>query len=249
MELFIGLDLSSNCIGATFLYGGKVEFVTLLNRWEMTVAKEYSEERLVRENSLLRDLKQVRGLDVVLYDREPNAVPKRKKTKDKDNFIRDLTRWESNHMRQCEELSVLLAGVLLRKVQAIEKANKISASYCLIESLAVGKKDTDNLIQVCEFSYPIKQIMRKMVGADHVFRISSSEVKQFAFGNGNALKVDMLDAFISKGDNTELLKFVKSNRQRIVKELKKVEIVKPIEDIVDSYWIAKFLESNLRKFI
>jgi hypothetical protein len=250
MDLYIGCDLSSNCIGITFVYGGKTEFISLLNRWEYTSAKIFDKAKLFKDYQLLQNLVAISNFELLMFDRIPNGIPSKKKLKakksDKD-FLQVISEWESTHFQQCEMLATLFKICFEDKIKEIKEKNNISKIYCCIESLAFMGGSTNNSIQVCEFSYPIKRNIISIVGGSNLFRVTSSEVKQFAFDNGNATKLDMFNSFLKQNENNEFINFVKKNNKTLVKA--NGDVIKPIEDVVDSYWIAKFLEKNLNRFI
>jgi len=79
-------------------------------------------------------------------------------------------------------------------------------------------------------------IIRKV--SDSKFSVySPSSVKLFATGKGNANKMQMLESFI--WENIELAKIVKDNWSTFMN--KKGEILSPLTDLVDAYFVGKML--------
>ena len=84
-----------------------------------------------------------------------------------------------------------------------------------------------------------------MLGGDssRFFVFPPTTIKKFA-GSGSYKKVDMLEGIIS--NNLESYNFIKmlENNINLIKTKSNI-VKKPIEDIVDSIWVAKFLKYNI----
>jgi hypothetical protein len=67
--------------------------------------------------------------------------------------------------------------------------------------------------------------------------VTPSSVKKFATGKGNAKKFDMLDAF-EKECSTDFY-------TEIGVERSEKDIPSPIQDLVDSYWVARYGKTQI----
>ena len=78
---------------------------------------------------------------------------------------------------------------------------------------------------------------------DRLFIFSPSSIKKFA-GKGNFKKIEMFDAILKESEiDSEFIKTIGSNREACVTP--KGVVKKPIEDMVDSIWICKFLKHQV----
>jgi hypothetical protein len=87
-----------------------------------------------------------------------------------------------------------------------------------------------NLIEDCDIS------------ADQLWFFSPMTIKATA-GKGNFKKEDMIEAFINSDCQSEFANALRNDPAKF--QTKKGVWLKPIDDIVDSYWIAKTLEKTL----
>ena len=88
-----------------------------------------------------------------------------------------------------------------------------------------------------------------MLGRNNFFLISGPEIKMLA-GNGNWDKFQMYQAFQKEGLLDECSSFISENESILTKDIMKnqkpnKDVAKPVDDLIDSYFIAKWLEINL----
>jgi hypothetical protein len=116
--------------------------------------------------------------------------------------------------------------------------------YIAIEGISFGSSG-NSLIDISMSTGILRSKILDMLGGDssRFFVFPPTTIKKFA-GSGSYKKVDMLDGIIS--NNLESYNFIKmlENNINLIKTKSNI-VKKPIEDIVDSIWVAKFLKYNI----
>lgn len=124
----------------------------------------------------------------------------------------------------------------------VERFNKLSkialdvlpeaqTSKCAIEGYSFGSTGA-RIFQIGENGGVIKNLLWEK-GYDFIAP-APTEVKKFAFGKGNASKTDMIDQFIK---DTRI-------NIRLALNVKETFDGSPVSDIVDSYYVAKFIQHH-----
>ena len=128
---------------------------------------------------------------------------------------------------------------------AIQAANNIvnnlpDGDYKIgLEGFSYGSKGNAGL-DIAGYAYVLRTLLINKYGSDNLFIFAPSEIKKIA-GKGNANKVLMYDFF--KNETCEIL--AKNSLFKAIQEGTIDENEKPIDDIIDSYWIHKTLLKHL----
>lgn len=131
-----------------------------------------------------------------------------------------------NNIQRFTRLAEITVEWILSHVPTREHGNKLA-----IEGYAFGAKG--QLFNIGENTGILKLKLAEKVANDiNIF--APAEIKKFATGKGNANKLLMYKAFIkdTEDDLAKLFEFDPYTGQS------------PVSDIIDSYYIAKYLQSN-----
>jgi len=124
--------------------------------------------------------------------------------------------------------------------------------YVSIEGFSFGSRG-NRLAELAGYNYILRYLLNTFIVNPHNFHVyAPATIKAFA-GGGSFKKIDMLNAMINSGDEhffeSPFGKHIKSNWEEylIIKKSTKVptDVAKPIDDIVDAYWIVKLLMTTL----
>lgn len=130
---------------------------------------------------------------------------------------------------------------ILDAIQSVDNIinNLPDADYVAVEGFSYGSKGNAGL-DIAGYAYILRHKLVEKYGADRMFIISPSEIKMNA-GKGNAGKELMLQYFLNKTDayiiSTSLFKYIKDE------SINPVE--KPIDDIIDAFWIQEILKKKV----
>ena len=222
----IGIDFSMSSVGITIHKNGKYLHYSAINRYQFSAAKSET----YSFNSVPEYKKQgLIGLDkYLIFDRPPNK--RNKKTTDK--FV-ELNKWHASHLNGCETITDAVMSLLSEHLNS--DARVIFEHY--ITSRGSGG---DNTIQIIEATYRLKHEIKKIT--ERIFVVAAPTIKKFA-GKGNYQKADMVNAYLADTNISHPFKNnVKKNKEKFVKSPK--EVLKPIDDIIDSYFITRFAIVN-----
>lgn len=248
MKLFIGLDFSTTSCALCFDQNGKKSYLSIINRWEFTVAKEFNKEEFLKQHPLLIELSKIKNLKFDLIDRKPLSMPDGTANRKGKKMGKDpLSEWHRTHHTQTTDWSKAVFNATMNFVKEnyhkdIEMAQK-DIEMC-IEFYNMGKT-SNNPYSVAEFTYPLKKLLLDgLIHIDQFHVISPPEVKMLA-GNGNYKKYQMLEKFVEEDCDDDFFNFVCKNKGLILKQTSKDPVpVKPFDDIIDSYWICKALKQK-----
>lgn len=112
----------------------------------------------------------------------------------------------------------------------IGRLKDFSVDTVALEGYSMGSKSS-RLFQIGENTGILKKKLYDSFGGVTV--VAPTEVKKFATGKGNAKKEQMFSAFLGT-ENIDLLE-----------EFNMKTVKKPVEDVVDSYFIVKWLEEKI----
>lgn len=105
----------------------------------------------------------------------------------------------------------------------------------------------NSLLELVSYQFLLRSMLKNRLSlhVDSIFFYPPITVKAFA-GGAKFKKKDMLERFVSSEDpllqnNPTFIKI----RESMDKVLKGEEVVKPIDDLVDSYWIVKKLQQDV----
>lgn len=233
IRLFVSIDYSLESVGVTLfdVEKKKYHFLSYLN-----IKKKATADRV----NLLFDISD---LSIIQYRRDPIASVKSR--------VDGLFGWEQQHMTNVLHYNLELVDhintVALRLIPNIKK----SEICVLIENYSYSSQ-SDTLIQLVENTMEVKHhILTTMCYIENFYCIPAPKVKLYV-GKGNYDKYDMVTAFLNniRDDdyiiNSPFYRFLSNNfaisflKERIKKGKQFNEVLSPISDIVDSYWILRY---------
>lgn len=227
-RLVVGVDFSMNSIGITVYYGNKnYKFVSIINRWVLSKAKTL-------DISKLSDIK--RGAlsvvdELLIFDRQPNS-------KKKNSGLKELSRWHTQNMVASNDLAQKVVNILL-KLGCDNNTTFVFENY-------ITKGGGDTTIQTIEFTKTTKDLIFNKISQNFII-VPAPTIKKFA-GKGNYKKIDMMMSFIMVSHRSALRSFCYKNKSSLVIN-KKGDLVKPIDDIIDSWWLVKWYKHNEKSML
>ena len=233
IRLFVSIDYSLESVGVTLFDIGKKKyhFLSYLNTKKKAIANRAD---------LLSDISD---LSVIQYQRDPIATVKSRED--------GLFGWEQQHMTNVlhynSELVNNIKALVLRLYPDIKK----SEICVLIENYSYSSQ-SDTLIQLVENTMEVKHyVLTTMCYVENFYCIPAPRVKLYV-GKGNYDKYDMTTAFLNNVRDDDYIldssfyKFLLDNfttsflKERIKKGKQFNEVLSPISDIIDSYWILRY---------
>ena len=233
IKLFVSIDYSLESVGVTLfdVEKKKYHFLSYLNTKKKAIANRAD---------LLSDISD---LSVIQYQRDPIATVKSRED--------GLFGWEQQHMTNVlhynSELVNYIKILVLRLYPDIKK-NEICV---LIENYSYSSQ-SDTLIQLIENTMEVKHhVLTTMCCVENFYCIPAPRVKLYV-GKGNYDKYDMTTAFLNNVRDDDYIldspfyKFLLDNfstsflKERIKKGKQFNEVLSPISDIIDSYWILRY---------
>lgn len=241
----LGIDFSYSSAGLTLYEDGKYKHFALVNKAIFSRSKKSTED-VVKDSSLLSTLLRY-DVFLKMIDREPISIPpktiKDKKTKKKianpDYRWDSISDWHLKHHMQSREWSGTLMDI-------IDSMGLSAEDKIIIENYDFGKRgSTDNIVQMVEHTYALKQRLIEKYPDVKFFLASSGEIKKKA-GSGNFTKYDMYKAFKEEVVNSSLLDFIKNEDEKLYKKGDDI-ILSPVNDIIDSYFAVRYLQEKFEK--
>lgn len=234
--LYISIDFSLESTGVTFYDGIKYHFLSFIN----SVEKQTKE----RINLLKSSLKNPSDLTIKTFERNSILAVK--------NRTDGLYGWEKEHMTNVTFYGNLLANEIRSIIKKHYESYSVENTTILIENYSYSSM-SDTLIQLVENTMSLKKELfgKKICKIENFYCIPAPRVKQYV-GKGNYDKFQMTDAFVKNIKDDIILKssnffsFLCDNlkdhfiKERIKKGNQFFEILSPISDIVDSYWILSY---------
>lgn len=221
----IGIDFSLNSPSVCIDKGSEMEFVSFFN----TDGDEWN-----RKEKPLKKYKRHNELEGIA-----KLVPYTRGTSQKVVGYSDYSNEQIQKMQDAQLISELITSKLVR--------------YCCeetkvaIEGFAYGSKGM-SFIDLILFNSFLRKDLARAFGFENIIVISPKEAKKFA-GNGNADKFFMLNAFRENKQGDTVLANTKF--YQYMRNISEFETnPKPLDDLVDSYWIMKtakekYLNQNL----
>ena len=233
IKLFVSIDYSLESVGITLfdVEKKKYHFLSYLNTKKKATANRADL------------LSNVSDLSVIQYQRDPIATVKSRED--------GLFGWERQHMTNVlhynSELVNYIKILVLRLYPDIKK-NEICV---LIENYSYSSQ-SDTLIQLVENTMEVKHhVLTTICCVENFYCIPAPRVKLYV-GKGNYDKYDMTTAFLNNVRDDDYIldspfyKFLLDNftisflKERIKKGKQFNEVLSPISDIIDSYWILRY---------
>ena len=233
IRLYVSIDYSLESIGVTFFDVEKKQyhFLSYLNTKKPIVA------------SRVDLLSSIDDLSIIQYQRDPIATVKSRTD--------GLFGWERQHMTNVLHYNAELVNSIneaaLRLVPGIRKKE-----ICILIENYSYSSQSDTLIQLVENTMEVKHyLLTTTCLVENFYCIPAPKVKLYV-GKGNYDKYDMTTAFLNNIRNDDYIlnspfyQFLSSNfnehflKTRIKKGKPFNEVLSPISDIVDSYWILRY---------
>ena len=250
-KLLIGIDLSMDSTGMCFRYKGQNRYLSIFNKRKFSVKKQPIEELLdddkidEKKRDVMRSVLNISNVDVAFIEKE--SIPTVKKV--------GLVDWQRKHMEVANAQSKQIFDILVDYLKKHYARVAFEDIFINLENYSYGSV-TDNLIQVVELTCLLKKkILGELVDYHQWYIVPGPTIKMFA-GKGNFDKYDMFNAFVTnaKGDpNVEqgdefrdTLMEDPSMYWKVAKKKKKEfnDVIAPIPDLVDAYYMALFLEQK-----
>lgn len=230
-----------NSTGVCFIYNGEHKYLNILNRNSITKSKKLKEKtdiELIENNPVLSCICRANNLVLKMIDRTP--VPLVKKI--------GLSEWSRRGLYNASLCSDVLIDEM-RKIIDVYDIEKKDIHIC-IENYSYASK-SDNLIQIVELTHAIKERLldKILYNYNNLHFITSPEIKM-ELGNGNYDKYDMLCAYVDNRTSDELgddvfYNITLKNNKLFVKNNKKKEVITPVSDIIDGYFLARWMEKKI----
>lgn len=218
--LRIGIDFSLNSPSMCADDGTRIRFYSFFNTEGLVWERETPLKKFQYHNKI-KEL-----VELVPYQRTQTD----KKTSYSDEQIAK--------MGDAKKISELI----IRKIEEIVKDETNFAIS--LEGFAYGSKGMSFIDLILFNSFLRKDIIDRF-GEEKLIIIAPKEAKKLA-GNGNASKEYMIDAFVKNKDEDELLESAE-----LYKYLKSEELdyknIKPIDDLVDAYWLMRTLKERTKE--
>jgi len=148
-------------------------------------------------------------------------------------------------------------GTSVTERERVSTTNAIILSECLIQNLppdidAIGLENlafgasSNRLAEIAGYQYILRERLVNKYGSNNVYFFAANTVKAKA-GSGKFDKNQMIEKFLDVELTGLNLKLYDKLNSEITYFKKTKNWIKPIDDIADSYWIAKCTESTLCK--
>lgn len=148
-------------------------------------------------------------------------------------------------------------GTSVTERERVSTTNAIILSECLVQSLppdidAVGLENlafgasSNRLAEIAGYQYILRERLVNKYGSNNIYFFAANTVKAKA-GSGKFDKNQMIEKFLDVELTGLNLKLYDKLNSEITYFKRTKNWIKPIDDIADSYWIAKCTESTLCK--
>lgn len=145
-------------------------------------------------------------------------------------------------------------GMTTTDRERLSTTNAIILSECIIQSLPndidivalenlAFSASSNRLAEIAGYQYILRERLINKYGSQNLFFFAAMSVKARA-GSGKFDKNKMIESFIDKEHSGVSLKIQDKLIEEITYFKKTKNWIKPIDDIADSFWIAKCAESN-----
>lgn len=241
----LGIDFSYSSTGLTLYEDEEYKHFALVNKAVFSRSKTKSLDDVFKDSKLLSTLKDY-NVSLKMVDREPISIPP-KTIKDKETKKKiqnpahkwdSISEWHRKHHAQSREWSEAL-------MEIIDSMELLPGDKIILENYDFGKRgSTDNIVQMVEHTYALKQRIFEKYPEVDFYLASSTEIKKIA-GSGNFTKYDMYTSFIKEDIKSSLLEFLKNEDKKLFIKGEDI-ILSPVNDIVDSYFAVKYLQDKIK---
>ena len=216
MKKFIGIDLSLNSTAISIICGNSIKIISIFKT-------ENNIDRIFEKKDHFSLIKKCSDVDIILENKK------------------DSTKKEYHINEREKILSFMRLNELI--MESI-KDDINDETYIGMEGISFGSTG-NSLIDISMATGIVRKSLVERISndVDRLFIFSPSSIKKFA-GKGNFKKIEMFDAILKESEiDSEFIKTIGSNREACVTP--KGVVKKPIEDMVDSIWICKFLKHQV----
>lgn len=241
----LGIDFSYSSAGLTLYDGTEYKHFALVNKAVFSRSKTKTLNDVFKDSKLLSTLKDY-NVSLKMIDREPISIPP-KVIKDKETKKKiqnpahrwdSISEWHRKHHQQSRKWSQAL-------MEIIDSMELLPGDKIILENYDFGKRgNTDNIVQMVEHTYALKQRIFEKYPEVDFYLASSTEIKKIA-GSGNFTKYDMYISFIKEDIKSQLLEFLKNEDKKLYIKGEDT-ILSPVNDIVDSYFAVKYLQDKMK---
>lgn len=216
MKKFIGIDMSLNSTAISIICGNSIKIISIFKT-------ENNIDRIFEKKDHFSLIKKCSDVDIILENKK------------------DSTKKEYHINEREKILSFMRLNELI--MESI-KDDINDETYIGMEGISFGSTGNSLIDISMATSIVRKSLVEKISNdVDRFFIFSPSSIKKFA-GKGNFKKIEMFDAILKESEiDSEFIKTIRSNREVCVTP--KGVVKKPIEDMVDSIWICKFLKHQV----
>ena len=208
----IGIDFSLNSPSVCVFNGERIDFISLFN----TEGLEWKREKPLKKFQYHNELDGI--VRLVPYERGRQASGGFGKYSD-EQVVKTL---DAN----------MIASLVLDQIKPYMEAGWLVS----LEGFAYASKGA-SFIDLIMFNSFLRKAVADEFGADRLLVIAPTEAKKFA-GKGNADKEYMIKAFVDNKFGDEFLEATPFYKY-IVNISPDYRNIKPIDDLVDSYWIMR----------
>ena len=217
MNLYIGIDYSLNSTGISIIDGDLLNVISVFKT-------DNDINKMLSRNDQFKLLSESLETNLILIKKEKN-----------NSAIYHVS--ERLKIKSFAYLTDII-------VSQISKYSNNPDVYIAMEGISFGSSG-NSLIDISMSTGILRSKILDILDGDsnRFFVFPPTTIKKFA-GSGSFKKVDMLNSIIS--NNSESYNFIKilENNINLIKTKSGV-VKKPIEDIVDSVWVAKFLKYTI----
>ena len=216
MKVFIGIDLSLNSTGICIIKENTIKVISIFKT-------ENNIEKIFEKKDHFSLLKKCGDVKIILEG--------------KKNI--------SNEEYHVKERSKILSFIRLNELIINSIKEEITEeTYIGMEGISFGSTG-NSLVDISMVTGILRKDLINNLGGntERFFVLPPTSIKKFA-GKGNFKKIDMFEAIIKENDiDSDFIKMLNSNKNLCVTP--KGVVKKPIEDMIDSIWVAKFLKNTV----
>lgn len=222
--IYIGIDFSKNSPGVTIIKPTDIIFLSFTRDLDKGYTKKGEVKKAFEHHAIMKDLDDAHAISYELFI-----------TNDKKA---DYSENEWNKMLN----GINLAATIVKELRTHIKKEEWDFVQIAFEGYSYGSKG-NALIDIVTMTTTLKHMLH-LLTMKKIFVFSPKQVKSLATGNGNAGKDLMFDYFLKE----DLLKNSAFRHHCSSIQIANGKIPKPIDDVIDSYYIAialiKYLTST-----
>jgi hypothetical protein len=241
-KLIIGLDYSQNSPGLCFLSEEGVRFFNVFNRLKLSKAKDFIVEDFLKSYPVFESMMKAE-VTVNIINKKLNT-PYSKKNKI------EVWEWFQNMQKSIEYLNEIIVSKIVEHASVYDREDV----FISLENYSYGSA-SDNLIQTVSYTQSLinELIRRGIIDRQNIYTFPAPTVKAF-IGHGGYDKYDIMMAFTKEEEPkvkmNQFFKYIKENHNILFKEKTKKgkpfkEVITPIDDVIDAYYLAKYLDKEI----